>query len=232
MKHVKILSMPDCDKLIYSGGIIARQIGALMVVDDEQPLGAESYPIVAGGRRLADGWVAPGEDCMQTPVVCRVGEKIVPGVFAKYVKMGMHEEVPTSAYELYGQLCESGADLQLPIWATTKEPIREFSIELEINDFMKEEGYCYSTDTSDFYFEAYFEAGNHDDLYGQLMSQLMDYMNILDKEELGAKIIFRTLDFDYQDVIDRLNTEPIETSYCDMEKPRREPASESCQTSD
>ena len=29
MKHVKIMSMPDCDKLIYSGGIIARQIGAL-----------------------------------------------------------------------------------------------------------------------------------------------------------------------------------------------------------
>ena len=221
MKHVKILSMPDCDKLIYSGGIIARQIGALMVVDDEQPLGAESYPIVAGGRRLADGWVAPGEDCMQTPVVCRVGEKIVPGVFAKYVKMGMHEEVPTSAYELYGQLRESGADLKLPVKASTQEPVREFHVELEINDFQKDEAFCYATDTAEFYFEAYFAAGNHDDLYGQLSAQLMDYMNILDKEELGAKIVFRTLDWDYQDVIERLNSTPIDTGYCDMYEPRK-----------
>jgi len=225
MKHIKIMDMPSCDKLIYSGGVIARQIGALFVVDDENPLLAISYPVVAGGRKLADGWMPPGEECMQTPVVCRVGEKIAPRVFAKYVKMGMHEEVPTSAYELYGQLRESGADLQLPIWADSKEPVREFSIELEINDFMKEEGFCYSTDTSDFYFEAYFEAGNHDDLYGQLMAQLMDYMNILDKEELGAKIIFHTYDWDYQDVIDRLNSEPIETGYCDMYEPRREAAS-------
>ena len=50
MKHVKILSMPDCDKLIYSGGIIARQIGALMVVNDENPIDTLSYPIVAGGH--------------------------------------------------------------------------------------------------------------------------------------------------------------------------------------
>ena len=119
MKHVKILSMPDCDKLIYSGGIIARQIGAMMVVDDEQPLSAESYPIVAGGQKLADGWLAPGEECMLTPVVCRVGEKISPKTFAKYVKMGMHEEVPTSAFELYEQLRESGADLRLPVWVPT-----------------------------------------------------------------------------------------------------------------
>ena len=63
---------------------------------------------------------------MQTPVVCRVGEKISPRMFAKFVKMGMHEEVPASAYELYGQLCESGADLQLPVMASSKEPVREF----------------------------------------------------------------------------------------------------------
>lgn len=158
---------------------------------------------------------------MQTPVVCRVGQKISPRTFAKYVKMGMHEEVPTSAFELYGQLRESGADLQLPIMASTKEPVREFRVELEINDFMKDEGFCYSTDTADFYFEAYFKAGDHDELYGELMSQLMDYMNILDKEELGAKIIFNTVDWDYQDVIDRLNSEPIDTIHCDMYDPRK-----------
>jgi len=221
MKHIKIMEMPSCDKLIYSGGVIARQMGALFVVDDEHPQSVTSYPIVAGGRNLADGWMPPGEECMLTPVVCRVGEKITPRMFAKYVKMGMHEEVPTTAYELYGQLRENGADLQLPVWASNKEPIREFSIELEIDDFMKEEGFCHSTDTSDFYFEAYFEAGNHNDLYGQLTSQLMDYMNILDKEDLGAKIVFNTLDIDYQDVIDRLNTESIDTLYCDMSKPRQ-----------
>ena len=220
MKHIKIMDMPSCDKLIYSGGVIARQIGALFVVDDEQPQLAMSYPIVAGGQKLADGWMAPGEECVQTPVVCRVGQKISPRTFAKYVKMGMHEEVPTSAYELYGQLRESGADLQLPVMARTQEPVRKFHVELEINDFMKEEGFCYATDTADFYFEAYFEAGNHDDLYGQLSAQLMDYMNILDTEELGAKIIFRTLDCDYLDVIEKLNTTPIDTIHCDMYDPR------------
>ena len=220
MKHIKIMDMPSCDKLIYSGGVIARQIGALFVVDDEQPQLAMSYPIVAGGQKLADGWMAPGEECVQTPVVCRVGQKISPRTFAKYVKMGMHEEVPTSAYELYGQLRESGADLQLPVMARTQEPVRKFHVELEINDFMKEEGFCYATDTADFYFEAYFEAGNHDDLYGQLSAQLMDYMNILDTEELGAKIIFRTVDCDYLDVIEKLNTTPIDTIHCDMYDPR------------
>ena len=220
MKHIKIMDMPSCDKLIYSGGVIARQIGALFVVDDEQPQLAMSYPIVAGGQKLADGWMAPGEECVQTPVVCRVGQKISPRTFAKYVKMGMHEEVPTSAYELYGQLRESGADLQLPVMARTQEPVREFHVELEINDFMKEQGFCYATDTADFYFEAYFEAGNHDDLYGQLSAQLMDYMNILDTEELGAKIIFRTVDCDYLDVIEKLNTTPIDTIHCDMYDPR------------
>ena len=212
--------MPSCDKLIYSGGVIARQIGALFVVDDEQPQLAMSYPIVAGGRRLADGWMTPGEECVQTPVVCRVGEKIRPSTFARFVKMGMHEEIPTSAYELYGQLRESGADLMLPVMASTKEPVREFHVELEINDFMKEQGFCYATDTADFYFEVYFEAGNHDDLYGQLSAQLMDYMNILDTEELGAKIIFRTLNCDYLDVIEKLNTTPIDTIHCDMYEPR------------
>jgi len=220
MKHVKILSMPDCDKLIYSGGIIARQIGAMMVVDDEQPLSAESYPIVAGGQKLADGWLAPGEECMLTPVVCRVGEKISPKTFAKYVKMGMHEEVPTSAFELYEQLRESGADLRLPVWAKNQETIRDYKVELEINDF-KDEAFCYSTDTADFYFEAYFKAGDKDELYRELMAQLMDYMNILDTEELGAKITFRSVDFDYQDVIDRLNETPIDTINCDMYEPRK-----------
>ena len=221
MKHVKILSMPDCDKLIYSGGIIARQIGALMVVNDENPIDTLSYPIVAGGQKMADGWLPPGDECMETPVVCRAGQKISPREFAKYVKMGMHEEIPTSAYELYGQLRENGSDLQLPIMASTKEPVREFHVELEIDDFMKDDGFCYSTDTAQFYFEVYFKAGDHDDLYGELMSQLMEYMNILDKEELGAKIIFRTLNIDYLDVIDRLNSEPIDTGYCDMYKPRK-----------
>ena len=221
MKHVKILSMPDCDKLIYSGGIIARQIGALMVVNDENPIDTLSYPIVAGGQKMADGWLPPGDECMETPVVCRAGEKISPREFAKYVKMGMHEEIPTSAFELYGQLRENGADLQLPIMASTKEPVREFHVELEIDDFMKDDGFCYSTDTAQFYFEVYFKAGDHDDLYGELMSQLMEYMNILDKEELGAKIIFRTLNIDYQDVIDRLNSEPIDTINCDMYEPRK-----------
>lgn len=221
MKHVKILSMPDCDKLIYSGGIIARQIGALMVVNDENPIDTLSYPIVAGGQKMADGWLPPGDECMETPVVCRAGQKISPREFAKYVKMGMHEEIPTSAYELYGQLRENGADLQLPIMASTKEPVREFHVELEIDDFMKDDGFCYSTDTAQFYFEVYFKAGDHDDLYGELMSQLMEYMNILDKEELGAKIIFRTLNIDYLDVIDRLNSEPIDTGYCDMYEPRK-----------
>ena len=220
MKHIKIMDMPSCDKLIYSGGVIARQIGALFVVDDEQPQLAMSYPIVAGGRRLADGWMTPGEECVQTPVVCRVGEKIRPSTFARFVKMGMHEEIPTSANELYDQLRESGADLQLPVMARTQEPVREFHVELEINDFMKEEGFCYATDTADFYFEAYFKAGDHDELYGELMSQLMDYMNILDKEELGAKIIFRTLNCDYLDVIEKLNTTPIDTIHCDMYEPR------------
>ena len=120
MKHIKIMDMPSCDKLIYSGGVIARQIGALFVVDDEQPQLAMSYPIVAGGRRLADGWMAPGEECVQTPVVCRVGEKIRPSTFARFVKMGMHEEIPTSANELYDQRRESGADLMLPVMASTK----------------------------------------------------------------------------------------------------------------
>jgi hypothetical protein len=179
-----------------------------------------SYPIVAGGQKLADGWMAPGDECMLTPVVCRVGQKISPKTFAKYVKMGMHEEVPSSAYELYEQLRQNGSDLQLPVWAKNQETIREYLIELEINDF-KEEAICYSTDTSDFYFEAYFKAGDHDELFGELMSQLMDYLNILDTEELGAKIIFRTLDWDYQDVIDRLNSKQIDTIHCDMYEPRK-----------
>ena len=48
----------------------------------------------------------------------------------------------------------------------------------------------------------------------------MDYMNILDTEKLGCKLIFTTLDFDYADVIKRLNALAIETNNCDMHTPR------------
>ena len=220
MKHVKIMNLPDCDKLVYCSGTIAHQIGTMFVVDDEKPTVAESFPILSGGRDLADGWVTGDDECYETPVVCRVGEIITPKVFASFVKRGMHEEVPTSASELYEQLRENGSDLQLPVIASTKETIREYSIELEINDF-KDEAFCYSTDTAAFYFEAYFKAGDKDELYRELMAQLMDYMNILDTEELGAKITFRSVDFYYQDVIDRLNETPIDTINCDMYEPRK-----------
>ena len=49
----------------------------------------------------------------------------------------------------------------------------------------------------------------------------MDYMNILDTEELGCKIIFYTVDLNYQDVVERLNKLEIDTVNCDMYKPRR-----------
>lgn len=220
MKHIKIMNLPDCDKLIYSNGFIARQIGTMFVVDDEEPLLAMTYPIVDGGKENADGWLPGGEECATTPVVCRVGEKIFPGQFAKFVKLSMHEEVPTSAHELYWQLRAHGADLKLPVMAKTQEPLREYHVELEFNDF-SDAGFCYSTDLAEFYFEVYFEKGNHDDAYGQLAAQLMDYMNILDTEELGAKIIFNTYDFRYQDVVERLNKMPIDTMCCDMFEPRR-----------
>ena len=79
----------------------------------------------------------------------------------------------------------------------------------------------YSTDTSDFFFEVYYERGDKDDVFNQLSSQLMDYMNILDTEELGCKLIFTSLDIRYKDVIMRLNEMEIDTRYCDMYDPRR-----------
>ena len=48
----------------------------------------------------------------------------------------------------------------------------------------------------------------------------MDYMNILDTEELYCKLIFTTLDIDNMDVVDRLNSEKIDTRFCDMYNPR------------
>ena len=218
MKHVKIMAMPDCKKLIYSSGMIARQIGTMFVVDDDEVVLGESYPIVAGGLSRADGTIMPDE-CVQTKMVCMAGEKITPSKFAEFVKMGMHEEVPATAWELYHQLRENGSDLVLPTWAKDGEPVREYHVELEFHDF-KEEACCYSTDTSAFFFEVYYERGDKDDVYSQLCGQLMDYMNILDKEELGCKIIFNSVDLRYRDVIKRLNKLPIETIYCDMRKPR------------
>ena len=219
MKHIKIMQMPDCNKLIYSGGMIARQIGAMFVVDDEEPVMAQSYPIVSGGKSKADGEVMPDE-CLQTEFVCNVGEKITPRHFAKLVKRGMHEEVPATAWELYENLRENGADLTLPVWAKNKESIRKYEVELEFDDF-HEDACCRSTDTSDFFFEVYYQRGDKDDVFCQLSSQLMDYMNILDTEELGCKIIFKTIDCDHKDVVDRLNEMPIDTLNCDMYEPRR-----------
>jgi hypothetical protein len=199
--------------------MIARQIGVMIVVDDEDLAWTESYPIISGGQSNADGNVLC-DDVIQTKMVCHVGEKITPHRFAEFVKRGMHEEVPATAWELYRNLRENGSDLVLPVWAKDGEKIREYKVELEFHDF-KEDACCYSTDNSAFFFEVYYERGDKDDVFKQLHSQLMDYINILDTEELGCKIIFYTVDFDYQDVVDRLNKIEIETRYCDMYKPRR-----------
>ena len=211
--------MPDCNKLIYSNGMIARQIGAMFVVDDEDPMLAQSYPIVSGGKTWADGTLMPDE-CDGTKMVCCVGEKITPRHFASFVKRAMHEDVPATAWELYENLRENGADLTLPVWAETKEAIREYEVELEFDDF-HEDACCRSTDTSDFFFEVYYQRGDKDDVFRQLSGQLMDYINILDTEELGCKIIFNTIDCDNQDVVDRLNKMEIDTLNCDMYEPRR-----------
>lgn len=219
MKHVKTMALPQCDKLIYSAGTIARQIGVMFVVDDEKPDCAQSFPIVGGGTELADGMVPMGGECYETEVVCRAGERISPRHFSRFVKLGMREEIPTTASELYRDLRENGSDLQLPVNMSDHEPIRKYSVELEFHDF-KEESYCVSSDTSYFFFEVYFERGDHDEVYRVLMSQLMDYVNILDREDLGAQIVFTTLDMKYMDVVKRLNSEPIGTNYCDMEDPR------------
>ena len=219
MKHVKIMAMPDCKKLIYSSGMIARQIGTMFVVDDDEVVLGESYPIVAGGQSRADGTIMPDE-CVQTKMVCMAGEKITPNKFAEFVKMGMHEEVPATAWELYHQLRESGSDLMLPVWAHNKEAIREYKIELEFHDF-QEDACCHSTDTSAFFFEVYYKPGDKDDVFNQLSAQLMDYINILDTEELGSKLIFTSVDPNYADVIKRLNEMEIETKNCDMREPRQ-----------
>lgn len=216
---MKIMNLPECDKLVYTGGVIARQIGTMFVVDDEDPMGTESYPILSGGRKTADGWLTGDSECYDTPVVCSVGEKITPRLFAKYVKRGMHEEVPTSAWELYWNLRDNGGDIQLPILARTKETIRRYKIDLEFNDFDKD-AYCYSSDTSDFYFEAYYDRDNKDEVFRELQSQLMDYLNILDTEDLYCQIVFTTDDIDNADVVKRLNTLEIDTRYCNMYKPR------------
>lgn len=220
MKHVKIMNLPDCDKLLYCSGSIAQQIGSMFVVDDERPDVVLSYPILSGGANSADGWMADGTECISTPVVCRKGQKISPQYFSKFVKRGMHEEVPTTAWELYHQLRENGSDLQLPVWASNKETIREYTIELEFHDF-REEARCVSTDTSDFYFEVYYNRDDKEDLYGQLDSQLMDYINIVDTEELYCKLVFTTLQLDYADIVNRLNSEKIDTRFCDMYNPRQ-----------
>ena len=34
MKQVKIMNLPECDKLLYCGGAIAQQIGTMFVVDN------------------------------------------------------------------------------------------------------------------------------------------------------------------------------------------------------
>lgn len=220
MKHVKIMPLPECDKIVYSGGTIARQIGTLFVFDDDYMHCPECYPILAGGREEADGYVPGVYECYDTPVVCREGEKIGPRKFAKFVKMGLHEDIPTSSYDLYHMLLAHGGDLQLPVSASTKETIRDYRVELEIEG-MKGEACCYSSSTASFYFEVYFDHDNHDALYHELMAQLMEYINILDTEELFAKITFTTVNIEFQDVIDRLNTTPIDTRYCDMYEPRK-----------
>ena len=49
----------------------------------------------------------------------------------------------------------------------------------------------------------------------------MDYLNILDTEDLYCQLVFTSLDIDYMDVIERLNTLQIDTRYCDMYEPRK-----------
>ncbi|MCR4603660.1 MAG: hypothetical protein K5683_09055 [Prevotella sp.] len=216
MKHVKILPLPDCQKLIYAEGQIARQIGTMIVVDDEQIGLTESYPIVAGGRDTADGLVLIDTSVYETQLVCLVGEEISPTTFCKFVKQSMHEEIPSSAYELYEQLHNNGGSLCLP---KSSEPYINYQVELEFvntNDTVV----CQSSDTAAIYFEAYFEPGNKKDAYNQLLGQLMEYMNIFDNEELGTVIVFRTVDIDYLDLVKRLNDTKIETKFSEMLAPR------------
>ena len=68
MKQVKIMNLPECDKLLYCGGAIAQQIGTMFVVDDEAPTQALSYPILSGGRSMPQG----SED--RPPGICQIRE--------------------------------------------------------------------------------------------------------------------------------------------------------------
>ncbi len=219
MKHVKIMSLPDCDKLIYTNGQIARQIGTMMIVDDEELVFTESYPILSGGKETADGYVETGTEVVQCPIVCRVGEMITPRRFAKFVKKAMREEVPSTAYELYNQLRDNGGKMVLPVLASTQETIRKYDIELEFYDF-DDVSHCVSTDSADFFFEVYFEKGDHDDVFGQLSAQLMDYVEILEHDDLHSQIVFYTIDNDYQDVVKRLNNLQIDAMEGEMYNPR------------
>ena len=74
--------------------------------------------------------------------------------------------------------------LQLPVMASTKETIREYSIELEINDF-KDEAFCYSTDTADFYFEAYFKIHKMSSL-NFIQRQLISYEDEMTSHCIGS----------------------------------------------
>ncbi len=219
MKHVKIMSLPDCDKLIYTNGEIARQIGTMMLVDDENFVFTKSYPILSGGKETADGYVETATEVQHCPIVCRVGEKISPERFAKFVKKAMREEVPSTAYELFNQLIDNGGKMVLPILASTQETIRKYNIELEFYDF-DNVSHCVSTDTGDFFFEVYYEKGDHDDVFRQLSGQLMDYMEILEHDDLHCQIVFNTLNYDYMDVVKRLNNMKIETMGGEMYNPR------------
>jgi len=219
MKHVKIMRLPDCDKLIYTNGQIARQIGTMMVVDDEDFSFTECYPILSGGSQNADGDVDIANGVTNCPVVCRVGQKITPKRFAQFVKKAMREEVPSTAYELYNQLTDHGGNMVLPVMADTGETVRKYKIELEFFDY-KDVSHCVSTDTANFYFEVYFDKGDHQDVFNQLNSQLMDYMEILEHDDLHCQIIFYTVDYYYQDVVKRLNNLKIDTIHGDMYEPR------------
>jgi len=219
MKHVKILNMPDCKKLIYSDGMMGRQIGAMIVMDDEDGVYyTHSYPIIDGGKQTADGMVLRKEN-YETYVVCEVEEELTLRDFSKLVRRTMSEDVPPTSIELYNKLREYDCDLQLPVMADTKEPVRRYNVELEFFEF-RDICRCKSVDHAYFYFDVYYEKDNHDDLFEQLLSQLMDYMNVLDSEKLYSQIVFNTVYSNYGDVIKRLNTEKIDTLYCNMYDPR------------
>jgi len=216
MKHVKILPLPDCQKLIYANGQIARQIGTMIVADDEKIGQTDSFPIVGGGREMADGQILADISVYDTQLVCLAGEKILPATFCKFVKQSLHEEIPTSAYELYRQLRDNGGRLY---HFQTDKPYITYEVELEFYD-SSDTMLCQSTDAGDIYFEAYFDPDDKNDAYGQILGQLMEYLNIFDDEGLATEIIFRTVNYDYLDLIKRLNDTKIDTKYSNMFNPR------------